>query len=83
MSARRATITIVVDLTKGSKEAHMVSIEKITRELGVQATSLFEAKGYTVSQSTVNTVLHTVRHNKTVIIKAAGKVAKRHLRRVG
>lgn len=83
MAARRATITVAIDLARGSKEAHMVTIEKIAQQLGQEVTAAFEAKGYTVAKATVNTVLHYVRHNKTVVLIEAGKVAKRHLRRVG
>jgi len=76
MAARRATITLSIDLARGSKEAHMVTIEKIAKQLGVEAVSAFEARGYTVRKAAVNTMLHYVRHNKTQIVRKATRTLR-------
>ena len=74
---RQAVITVVVDLKKYSKEAHMVTIEKLGLEVGEYARKAFEAKGYKIEAARVTTVLQYVRHSKTVAVKAAK--ATRHL----
>lgn len=64
MTERRATITIDIDLAKYSKEAHMVTVQQIAKDLGAKAIEAFEAKGYTIRRASVNTMLHYVRHTQ-------------------
>lgn len=78
--ARRISITVDIDLARGSKEAHAVTIEKIANQIGRTATSLIENKGYTIEKAEVRTVLHYVRHElKTVLMN---RNVRRILRKV-
>lgn len=76
MAERRATIVLDIDLAKYSKEAHMVTVEKIAHDLGAIAVKAFEDRGYTVRRASVNTMLHYVRHSSRVWLK---RPLKRHL----
>lgn len=79
-SNRQVVFTVVIDLAKGSKEAHMVTVERIGKELGATAMTLMNDKGYAVKAANVTTLLHYVRHNKTTVLKAVRKATT--LRRV-
>lgn len=80
MAKRRATLVIDIDLARGSKEAHMVTVEKIANKVGQMAVEAFEARGYRVHEAKINTTLHYVRHSTTAWLKRA---SKRKIRLVG
>jgi alpha-L-arabinofuranosidase len=80
--SRRVTMLVELDLPRGSKEAHEVTVRKIAQEVGKVATSLMEERGYTVSTSNVTLTMHTVRHVTKLAIKKAVKSKKRLLKAV-
>lgn len=71
MASRTISILVNIDLAKGSKEAHAVTIKKIADAIGAQAVEAIEAKGYTVRAAHVETVLHYVRHEMRTQLKKA------------
>lgn len=73
MADRRATITVDIDLTKGSKEAHMVTVQRIADACGAEIVSAFEERGYSVRRASVNTTLHYVRHSATTWLRRPRK----------
>jgi hypothetical protein len=78
--SRRVTMLIEMDLPRGSKEAHEVTVRKIARQVGTFATGLMEDNGYTVRQSNVVLTLHTVRHVTKLQIKNAKKILLKAVR---
>ena len=63
--SRRVSFTIDLDLAKGSKEAHAVTVERIARRILRETEQVMIDKGYKVQGATITTLLHTVRH-KTI-----------------
>jgi len=81
MAQRRIELKVIIDLAKGSKEAHEVTIKKIAEEVGWTAVTLMEKKGYSIRQAHISHLLHYVRHDITkTLVKAP---AKRLLKMVG
>lgn len=70
MAERRIDFLVSIDLAKGSKEAHAVTIDKIAEQVGKFATERMETYGYGVRRATSTTTLHYVRHTLTHIIKS-------------
>ena len=80
MATRRISIIIDMDLAKGSKEAHAVTIKRIADLIGSETVELVKSKGYRVDSAQVRTVMHYVRHEmSTMLVK---KVVRR-LKKVG
>jgi hypothetical protein len=72
--SRRVTITLDIDLAKYSKEAHMVTVQKIADALGAHAVSLFEDTGYKVHSASASTMMHYVRHTSRTMLRRAKKL---------
>lgn len=70
---RHIKVTLDFVLQKGSKEAHLVSIEPIAHQIGRSALTMLEEHGYTISEASVNTLLAYVRHNSTKVIRRTVK----------
>lgn len=70
MSVARRTVEIkvVVDLAKGSKEAHARTIRRIADEIGLYAVRELEDRNYTIQKATVTTLMHYVRHDLTTTL---------------
>lgn len=79
MAERRISFLVEIDLTKGSKEAHAVTIEKIANRIAEFAVQQMEGKNYDIRRAVVSTEMHYVRHVLKNVIVAA---SKRRLRRV-
>lgn len=79
MAKRRISIIIDMDLAKGSKEAHAVTIKKIADIVGSDAVQAVRDKGYRVDAAQVRTVMHYVRHELTTTLV---KQTVRRLRKV-
>lgn len=80
MAERRISFLIDIDLSKGSKEAHAVTIEKIAHKLGGVAVDLMEAHNYDIRRAVTTTEIHYVRHILKDVVVAT---VKRRLRKVG
>ena len=79
--ARQIVLTVVVDLAKGTKEAHERTISRLATGAAEEFVQSLSRNGYTVRSSGFNLLMHYVRHDNFTWITKPAKAVRR-LKRV-
>lgn len=74
MAERRVTISVDIDLARGSKEAYEPTIRRLADDVGAHVLDVFERNGFRVRAAKVNTLMHYVRHDMSTILRSPRKL---------